>query len=564
MDRCESVSTHPPNEPPFCPISSLETKHDVGGTMGRVGNGAHERDPSPSSQRPIEYLEGFRFWMVTIVIALVFSIVNLEVTIVTTTLIAITDELGDFENVSWVMTSYLLGYVAVIVISAKFSDLFGRKTLFLISEATFVIASAACGASQTLTQLIVFRAFQGIGGSGCFSLCGIIVLELVPPEKYAQYVANMGITSFVALLLGPIIGGAISIGTTWRWAFLLNVPIGALAFICAAIAIPSGFPYHADRIPTNVRSTDKPAIKRLDIPGTILVLLAALSLTAGFTEAGSLFPWRSAYVIVLITAAGFLWISLLAWERHVTKASKFREPILPWRFLTDRRMSGNLIAWLFLGGPVIATLFILPQRFQLVYGLSGLDAGVRVIPFTSASAFGTIGAAVIVGKFNIPAIYMIFGSSALQVIGFALLGQIDTSPDIPAQMYVFQCIVGLGVGTTYTLLYLLIPCVIEARDRATAMGAAAQFRMMGSAIVLSIATSVFNSRVRHDLENTGLEIFGTMAVQDMNNLPLASQRALQSILAEGYNVQMIVLSISAAAQIPATALLWQKKQIRVS
>ena len=230
----------------------------------------------------------------------------------------------------------------------------------------------------------------------------------------------------------------------------------------------------------------KSALDRIDIPGTLLLLFATLALTAGFEEADARFPWRSAYVITLLILSGVLWISLVLWERHVTTSSHVREPVLPWRFLTNRRMISLLLyvghltrsltrrdtfsdLYLFtrnftlLGGPIIVSYFIIPQRYQLVYGMSGLDAGVRLIPFTVILPIGTIFSSILAGK-KIPPIYILISWSCLQVIGFALLSTLPTTSELPLRMYGFEVIAGWGCGMNFTLLLVAVPFVTEKRD----------------------------------------------------------------------------------------------------
>ncbi|KAI1121538.1 major facilitator superfamily domain-containing protein [Nemania abortiva] len=494
---------------------------------------------------------------------------NLEVPVVTTALVAITNDLGSFDNAGWVVASYLLGYVAVIVIVAKFSDIFGRKAMFVLSTALFIIFSAACSASQTLVQLIVFRAFQGIGGGGCFSLCTILVIELVPPPRYTQFVSNISVVNALSLLLGPIIGGAIASGTNWRWIFIINVPIALPALIIAIYALPKDFPYHGqpDRQPKSFKSLfSKLTLHRIDIPGTVLILFATLALTAGFEEADKQFPWRSAYVITLLTASGLLWIVLILWERHVTLSSKIREPVLPWRFFKNREMMGILLNFLFLGGPTLIGMFIIPQRFQLVYGTSGLDAGVRLIPFTITIPVGAILASTLAGKLNIPALYIVIGGSILQVIGFSLLGTLPPTLEIPPRIYGGEFVAGIGGGINFALLFVMIPFVIEGRDRAVGMAAGAQLRSMGSSIVLAISTSVFNTYARSRLQG----LLGVSSSDELlfsgeilGSLPPALLEQVRHLLAESYNRQVLVLAVSAALQVPASLLMWKKKQLVV-
>ncbi|KAI1264505.1 putative efflux pump antibiotic resistance protein [Xylariaceae sp. FL1019] len=516
-----------------------------------------------SHQDDKTYLRGPRFWMISSIIGILFFIVHVEISIVTTTLVVIASDIGGFELASWILTSYLIGYVGVIVMFAKLSDIFGRKIIYTICIFIFTVFSGACGAAQSTTQLIILRAFQGVGGGGCFSMSTVFLIELVPPHKYAKFVAFAGISIALALTSGPILGGAISTNTTWRWIFLINVPIGAFALLLAILGIPNGFPFH-DQPHRQLKNTlSRGNLARVDILGSSLLLLATLSLTAGFQEADLRFPWRSAYVITLITVSGLLWIALFTWERQVTKAEGVIEPVFPWRFVTDRVVVGVYIGFILLGGPMTVTNFQLPQRFQLVNHLSALDAGVRVVPFGGAIPIGTILAANILNKTKTPPIFIVLAGAVLQVIGFALMATLPYTPYIPAKMYGFQILAGFGAGANYQTLYLMIPFVVQPRDRAVGVGSANQFRMMGSAFGLAIATTVFNGYALPSLRALGIEDYDAVinGQHTASFVDGGSDDAYRRVLAEAYDRQLIVLAVLAAAQIPVAFLMWKKRQV---
>ncbi|TGJ78863.1 hypothetical protein E0Z10_g9909 [Xylaria hypoxylon] len=528
----------------------------------------------------LNYLKGRRLWLVfasyveilhgtlikvafEVAIDLDIGLVTFEIPVVATSIVAITNDLGGADESSWLLTSYLLGYVAFIVLSSKLSDIYGRQSLFAACILLFLIASAVCSAAQTINQLIIFRAFQGLGGGGAYSLGTIITTELFPMTRVPTATARLSIAVSLGLLLGPVIGGVISAKTTWRWIFIINVPFSAICLACILFGMPRDFPFQGqpNHLQNNhISRSAKSTFQRLDIPGAVLLLFAILALTSGFEEAGSQFPWKSAYVITLLVLGGVLAILLLIWERRTTIADGIREPILPWRFFTNRSISGILFTFFFLGGPFVISVYQLPQRFQLVNGLSGLDAGVRLIPFTFASPVGTGFAATISGRLKIPPIWIILVGAVLQVIGFALLGTLPITTDLLPRTYGFEIIAGFGCGMNLALLFVIVPQVSEKRDRAVAMGSASQFRMMGSAVAAAVVNSVYNGYTRPHLAAIGVANI-LSAPTSLENVSNGDE--IKLIYAEGYNRQMIVLAVFAAAQIPAALLLWKRPQIRV-
>ncbi|KAM7191826.1 Major facilitator superfamily domain containing protein [Rhypophila sp. PSN 637] len=511
----------------------------------------------------IVYLDGLRFNMIAGCIAVVLFLISIETSIATTSLKSITDELGGFERASWILSSYMLGYVAVIVIFAKLSDIYGRKLVFVVCIAIFTIFSVGCGAAKTLDQLIILRGLQGLGGGGCFALCAIMMTEIVPPDQYGALMAKIGIAIIIATVLGPIVGGEISGTTTWRWIFWFNVPIGVVTLVLAMLAIPNRFPYHGrpEQNPFH-KTTAKITFSRLDLPGFALLMLATLSFTACFQEAGTTFPWSSAYVITLLVGSVVLWVALLVWERRVTQRAGIREPVLPWRFFTNMGMVGILLGMIFTGCVMSTIAFQLPQRYQFVNHLDPIQAGVRVLPFGGAFPVGMIGASFLGSKVKVPAIHLVMFGTVLQIVGCALLGTQSTMVEISATVYGSQVVAGMGCGMTYQMFYLLIPFTVAESDKAVGMGAGNQFRMTGSAFGLAITTSVFNAYIRAQLSELGVtNTLQGLSSDFLDALPGHLKDAASQILSDGYNRQMLVLCGFAAAQFPAALLLWRRKQI---
>ncbi|KAH9905833.1 putative multidrug resistance protein fnx1 [Xylariomycetidae sp. FL2044] len=417
-----------------------------------------------------------------------------------------------------------------------------------------------------MPQLIILRAFQGMGGGGSYALATILTIEIVPQERYASQMTYIGMAVMLALIIGPIAGGGISATTTWRWIFLFNVPVGAVGLALALASIPTSFPQskEAARLTGGVHRSQPMA--RLDLPGCVLLFMATTSLVAAFQEGGSRFPWDSAYFIALLVGSVVLWIALVIWERYVTLANDIREPVLPWRFLTSRAMVGTLLGIIVGAGPLTVTNLQIPQRFQLISGLSSLDAGVRLIPFGVGLSAGTIAVANVAKRLKIPAVYCILAGALLQVLGFALLGTSGTYVYIPAKVYVYLVIAGIGCGVSFQMLLLTVPAVAEKRDHAVGMGSANQFRAIGSSVMVAVTTAVFNGFVFSELSDLGISHPNSVVEAYSRSGAEISPELWdepKDVLSEGYNRQMFVLVGCGAAQAAVAFLLWRKKQLRV-
>ncbi|RDH15403.1 MFS general substrate transporter [Aspergillus niger ATCC 13496] len=519
---------------------------------------------------PSTHIQGARLHTITAALAVCLFLTNLEIPIVTTALVRITGELGGLNKIYWITTAYMLGYAGLLVISAKFSDIFGRKSCLLVAVFLFVVFSGACGAAQTMEQLIVFRAFQGVGGAGNYSLCAAILLDLVPTEKYATYMSSLSLVYAISLLFGPLMGGGISDSSTWRWVFLLNVPPGALAGIGLALVLPNRFPYHnepsKEKTMSSVLASLRQMIQRVDLLGSSLLLVATILLVTALEEANEEYTWNSAFTIVLLIISGLAWIAFLLWERRVTLYSKHIEPVFPWRFVCNRVWVRMLLNSVCLGAVWFSTMFQLPQRFQIVNQLTAFQAAVRFIPFTVASPVASVLAPAIGKVFKIPLLYLVIFASLLQVVAYVLLCTLPDSLSITSAQYGYQVLAGFGCGINITLLILMTPFTIEKRDNAVAMGAITQFRVMGGCIGISVLTAVANGYLQSHLQQwlTPTEMQLVLhSAESLSTLPASAQSLVRGTFSASYNLQMKILAGFAGGQVLASVLMWQREQIIV-
>ncbi|KAI1772029.1 major facilitator superfamily domain-containing protein [Hypoxylon cercidicola] len=522
-----------------------------------------EKSPDEQSEDGnFNYISGYSLHLITVGMALCTFLVNLEITIVSTTLVSITNDLHDFGKSSWIVTAYLITYTGGLVIWAKLSDLLGRKPAFVASLIIFCAFSGGCGAAQNMVQLIVCRALQGIGGGGIYALVMVMMYELVPPPSYPMYTAFLTTLVASSFALGPVFGGLILQGSSWRWVFLLNVPGAAVAAIIILIAVPSKFPYQGHhREPTQWRS-----LAAADLVGASL-MMSALALTiVGFEEAAAKLSWTSPTFLGPICASVVVWAAFLASQWRVSRPGSVIEPVLPWRFCQSRLIIGLLSSSFMTGAVSITCIIQIPIRYQTAVGGSPLQAGLRLIPLSVSGPLGTMIVAVIVKNRRAPPLYLSFFGQVFQIIGIVFLSQ--GSPDNPDwnALYGIQVVVGLGMGCCIGTAALLTPWTVEKRDIAVGSAAVTQFRFLGSAIVVSIITAVGNSWVKDALSGqlTSTELESIFRSTDaINTLPGTLATLVRGTFVQSFNLQMrIVLGFSVAG-IFTWLMMWQRTQIRV-
>ena len=256
----------------------------------------------------------------------------LDSTIVSVALATIASQFHDFEHATWVVTAYLLAYMSFAIIIARLSDIFGRKTIEVASFLMFIGFSLGCGLSRNMTQLIVFRALQGVGGSGLYSMTMIIALQIVPMSKIGMISGIIGMVLVLAGVLGPILSGAITgdqHSSTWRWIFYMNVPIGGVALILLRIAWPR------DR---HQRSFTMKGILSVDVLGCLLLLAASVLLIFALQEAGAfVYAWNSSMVIACLCVSGVSFVAFVVWQELLDRHQKWPvQLVFPMRVARQR------------------------------------------------------------------------------------------------------------------------------------------------------------------------------------------------------------------------------------
>ncbi|TVY75996.1 Efflux pump FUS6 [Lachnellula suecica] len=514
-----------------------------------------------------EYISGWKLHLNTFALLLALFAAQMEQSIVSTSVLAITNELKGFDKSGWIFTAFLLTYTGLMMIWAKVSDIMGRKPLILAAVFIFIVFSAACGASKTLTQLIVFRCLQGIGGGGIFSLTVLIFFEMVPVRKFPTYGALIMLILMCSVTFGPLLGGAINNNTTWRWIFWLNIPICTISLVILVFLLPERFPGQHKTVTTQGadHSRIRGLLRTVDFIGATLLLGTCVLLITGMQQAAEGRSFSSRLVLPMLISSGVMLIAFFLWQRYIAERN-LPEPVFPWQLLTNRVYMGMILNSFFTGTILIVLTFQIPQRFQTVNGDSALKAGVRLIAFGLIAPFGSTVSAIIVGKTRIPPIYILILGGFLEIVGTVGLSKSPSGYEIWPTQYAFQVIAGLGVGCFNAILMLMVPVVVKKQELAIGTAAITQFRVLGGTIGLAIVISAMNRTIRPDL----LQVLSPEQVNSVldttsiiKSFPSEVQTIVRTIFGRGYNLQMEIMVGFAVAQLPSTLLMWTRTPIMI-
>jgi len=400
----------------------------------------------------------------------------MDQTIVGTALPTIVGDLGGAAHMAWILTAYTLAITVAMPVYGKLGDLVGRKNLFLVAIALFLIGSALCGTADTMTQLIIYRFIQGLGGGGLLISSQAITGDLIPPRVRGTYMAPMGAMFGIASILGPIIGGWLTDSVSWRWTFWINLPLGVLAFIAIALVL---------RLPSS-RLTSP-----IDWWGLALLNAGAIAIVLMATWGGNQYEWTSPVTI------GLGAVGLVCWGLFAFVETRAVDPILPWSILTSRTfIVSTLVGMLAMGG-MIGVLSYLPTYLQMVYGYSATGSGLLLVPITIGMLVSSILSGVLVSRTNRYRLYPIVGPLVAAGASFWLSRLTTSSPVWQISAATF--LMGAGVGLFFQLLVTVVQNALPARYLGTATSGNNFFREVGVSLGASLIGAAFSSGLTSNL-----------------------------------------------------------------
>ncbi|SVC60644.1 uncharacterized protein METZ01_LOCUS313498, partial [marine metagenome] len=356
------------------------------------------------------------------------------------------------------------------------SDLYGRRIMVQVAILIFLVGSLLAGIAQGMIQLIFFRAIQGVGAGGLMAMTFAVVGDIVAPRQRGRYIGLLAGTWAFASVIGPLIGGFIVDNMSWRWVFLINLPIGAIAFVVTSSVL---------HLPHVRRS------HRIDVEGAMLLVASMSCLLLSLVWGGTEYPWSSSVISGLALSGTLLLIVFLLWESRVA------EPILPLRLFRDQIFSVSSALGFLTGCALFGSVIFLPLFLQVVMGVSATSSGLLLLPLTAGVVIGSIGSGRIISRTGRYRMWPIGGLAFASVGTFLLTLMQAETPLLYISLY--MVILGLGVGATMQVTVLVAQNTVEHRDLGIATSAIQFFRQMGGAFGTATFGAIMNYRLVTDL-----------------------------------------------------------------
>ncbi|KAI9597243.1 major facilitator superfamily domain-containing protein [Syncephalis fuscata] len=471
-------------------------------------------------------------------LALAVFLCSLDQTVVATAIPRIASDFNSLGNVSWIGSVYLLTTAAVTPVYGRLTDIFGMKPIFIFSLVMFLGGSLGCALSTSMEMLIGFRAVSGIGGESMYALALLIITALFTPQRSSMLQGWIGAIFAISASFGPLLGGIFTDHVTWRWAFYINLPIGAISLLIII------FGFDTPPIQGSIRSK----LKRIDYLGAILLFMAVSSALLALGWGGNQYSWNSPVIIGLLCASAvvgvaFIWVE--GWYAN--------EPFIPGSILKSRSVAISMVSSFMAGWVEFTLVYYIPLFYQLVRNKTATQAGIILIPLMIVSCIFTAVTTIGIGRLGAWIFPVTLASGFfILTITMGLTMTFWEKPKMASEMCIL-ILGGIGIGMLVQSTYLAAQAACNGKDIAVATMLCSFFLVIGATIGLAISGSVFDNAVAKyapelnisTADSGGSGIAGSL--DDINNLPSDTRASAIHGIVKAFHLLFLSL-------IPCTAI----------